>query len=105
MAEMTRVEAAEVLDAMIFGIYPDDDITINKIGIEAVRFAITVLRGPQPDSVDKASLDKAVFDLLVGAKTAAGALKKFCQAEWYADLADMLEDALRMVIDALEVEG
>ena len=49
MAEMTRVEAAAVLDAMIFGIYPDDDITIEKIEMEAVRFAIAALRGPQPD--------------------------------------------------------
>jgi len=59
----------------------------------------------QIGSVDKASLDKAVFDLLVGAKTAAGALKEFCQAEWYADLAKALEDTLGKVIDALEVEG
>ena len=44
-----RNNAAEVLDAMIFGIYPDDDITIEKIEIEAVRFAIAALRGPQPD--------------------------------------------------------
>ena len=44
MAEMTRVEAAAVLDAMIFGTYPDDDITIEKIEIEAVRFAIAALR-------------------------------------------------------------
>lgn len=58
----------------------------------------------QIGSVDKASLDKAVFDLLVGAKTAAGALKEFCQAEWYADLAKALEDTLGKVIDALEVE-
>lgn len=59
----------------------------------------------QIGSVDKASLDKAVFDLLVGAKTAASALKEFCQAEWYADLAKALEDTLGKVIDALEVEG
>ena len=45
MAEMTRVEAAAVLDAMIFGTYPDDDITIEKIEMEAVRFAIAALRG------------------------------------------------------------
>lgn len=58
----------------------------------------------QIGSVDKASLDKAVFDLLVGAKTAASALKEFCQAEWYAGLAKALEDTLGKVIDALEVE-
>ena len=46
MAEMTRVEAAAVLDAMIFGTYPDDDITIEKIEMEAVRFAIAILREP-----------------------------------------------------------
>ena len=46
---MTREEAAAVLDAMIFGTYPDDDITIEKIEMEAVRFAIAALRGPEPD--------------------------------------------------------
>ena len=46
---MTREEAAAVLEAMIFGTYPDDDITIEKIEMEAVRFAIAALRGPQPD--------------------------------------------------------
>lgn len=59
----------------------------------------------QIGSIGKTTLDKAVFDLLVGAKTAASALKEFCQAEWYADLAKALEDTLGMVIDALEVEG
>ena len=44
---MTREEAAAVLDAMIFGTYPDDDITIEKIEMEAVRFAIAALRGPE----------------------------------------------------------
>ena len=46
---MNREEAAAVLDDMIFGTYPDDDITIEKIEMEAVRFAIAALRGPQPD--------------------------------------------------------
>ena len=41
---MNREEAAAVLDAMIFGTYPDDDITIEKIEMEAVRFAIAALR-------------------------------------------------------------
>jgi len=59
----------------------------------------------QIGSIGKTTLDKAVFDTLVGAKTAASALKEFCQAEWYADLAKALEDTLGKVIDALEVEG
>ena len=42
---MNREEAAAVLDAMIFGAYPDDDITIEKIEMEAVRFAIAAMRG------------------------------------------------------------
>jgi hypothetical protein len=58
----------------------------------------------QIGSIGKTSLDKAVFDALVGAKTAASALKEFCQAEWYADLAKALVDMISKVIDVLESE-
>jgi hypothetical protein len=44
---MTREEAADVLSDMIYGLYPDDDITVDEEKIGAVRLAIAALRGPE----------------------------------------------------------
>jgi hypothetical protein len=44
---MTREEAADVLSDMIYGLYPDDDITVDEEKIGAVRLAIAALPGPE----------------------------------------------------------
>ena len=60
---MTREEAAAVLDAMIFGTYPDDDITIEKIEIEAVRFAIAALRSPWVKTSDRLPTEEDAIEV------------------------------------------
>ena len=54
--------------------------------------------GSMGDARNKA----AVIEALKGCKSAASALKDFCQAEWYADLAKALEATLDKAIKTME---
>ena len=55
----------------------------------------------QIGSIDNPNI-KAVIEALKGCKSGASALKEFCQAEWYADLAKALEDTLSKAIETME---
>lgn len=57
--------------------------------------------GSMGDARNKA----AVIEALKGCKSAASALKDFCQAEWYADLAKALEATLDKAIKTMEEES